>query len=534
MKAKRTTYFAWIFVTMAILFLAPMPAISQDHGSGHGGGGGGGCGDIFGDLIHILRDDTTGQPILAQRWVEMPADIKGYGWGYCPIAVSGEGEDQEEIPFMPFSCDVDPAYLDLVEEANYFGRLNGGRTKERNNRMHFDEVISNIKAADYVKRSPEGRMMMGFDCSDIGQPPCTEWMTVDSPMESMGLLVRVMKYGHIAADPYEEDAWAHGDPKLSTQFHPALGEEDWPKFHKSLRNLLPDNGKNPGNCWDYDYEPQEFDIVNDANGDGVWTPAEPFYDRDGNGVRDEHEPFTDLEPLNGVWDEAEVFDDYNGNGVADEFVFLCADPESLGNTDFISGSILLAAAASKTGYVTVDLISYFGRIMKFTKKTEHTEATPDTLPALYRDCWASGDDPFPPDEEPTGDIVYDSCIIEEADIPMILEDDQWVFDCANGTPNHCAFPDLQERFVDFSGLNDYERENEQVDVIPDKTPGVWTLSTNQSLQSWIEIPNGTGYAQENIDGFVAATNDVIRMIEYVHNYDIPEDLYCKYDSSFCL
>ena len=32
-------------------------------------------GDIFGDLIHVLRDDVTGQPIFAQRWVEMPAEL---------------------------------------------------------------------------------------------------------------------------------------------------------------------------------------------------------------------------------------------------------------------------------------------------------------------------------------------------------------------------------------------------------------------------------------------------------------------------
>ena len=129
---KSPSLFAWILLTAAVLFLAPLPVVGQDHGSG--GGGGGGCGDVYGDLIHILRDELTGQPILAQRWIELPAEDEDYGWGYCPIAVYGE--TKEEIPFLPYTCDIDPYYLEFVEEVNYFGRLNGGRTKERNHREH--------------------------------------------------------------------------------------------------------------------------------------------------------------------------------------------------------------------------------------------------------------------------------------------------------------------------------------------------------------------------------------------------------------
>lgn len=67
MNAKRNFLSFYFLFTLLILLLAPLPAISQDHGSGGGHSGGGGCGDVFGDLIHILRDDLTGQAILAQR-----------------------------------------------------------------------------------------------------------------------------------------------------------------------------------------------------------------------------------------------------------------------------------------------------------------------------------------------------------------------------------------------------------------------------------------------------------------------------------
>ena len=98
---------------LAIVMVPAPLALAQGHGGGGGGGhgGGGGCGDVFGDLIHLLRDEVTGQPILAQRWIEMPKELPGYGWGYCPIAVDEFGN---ELGFAPLSCDVAVADLERV------------------------------------------------------------------------------------------------------------------------------------------------------------------------------------------------------------------------------------------------------------------------------------------------------------------------------------------------------------------------------------------------------------------------------------
>jgi len=522
MKTISNRFMGCFLIAMFGLFMAPLAVYAQDHGSGgHGSGGGGGCGDVFGDLVHILRDSATGQPILAQRWIELPAELPGYGWGYCPIAVYHDADGvQQEIPFLDLTCDMDPDYLDFVEEVDYFGRLNGGRTKERNNRMHLNEVISNIKQADVVRREETGRIELGFDCSGIGQSPCAEWATVDSPMESMALYVRTMKYGHIATDPYEIDTWAHGDPKASTQFHPALGEEDWPKFQNSVRNLLPNDGKKASDCFDY----TAAELFTDEDGDETWDPAEPFFDIDKDGEFDAvgppKEPFTDLNG-NGVWDDAEDFDDENENGVRDDFAFLCADPEDLDNSDFLSGATYIAAAANKTGKATDDLIQYMNRILKITQKTQTTEATLHTLPALYRDCWSSATPPFPEDaEDLTDDPIYDDeCQIVPAD--SIL------------TPNYDLFPDVQEKFVDFLRFDEYERDFENVSVILNSTETSWLLSESVSLMSWVELLHGEDYEQANIAGFRTAANDVLRSIEYVHNYDPPVNLYCSYGTSEC-
>ena len=59
MDAKRKLGLIFVFMTAPALALAQEDGGSGGSG-GHGGESGGGCGDVFGDLVHILRDSTTG------------------------------------------------------------------------------------------------------------------------------------------------------------------------------------------------------------------------------------------------------------------------------------------------------------------------------------------------------------------------------------------------------------------------------------------------------------------------------------------
>ncbi len=224
MKKLRKMIFVWLLMCG----LVPALALGQEAGGGHDEGGG--SGDVFGDLFHIKRDAETGQPILQKRWIEYPQDV--LDWGYCPIPLDAFGN---EIPFVDLSCEPDPGHQTV--EVDYFGRLSAGRTKERNNRMHFDEVIATFKMADTVTTEETGRIKLGFDCTS-GQ--CASWRTIDSPMENMALYSRLMRYGHLQTDPLEVDTWVHGDPAQGTQYHPALDPAtDWAKFAPELRHLLP-------------------------------------------------------------------------------------------------------------------------------------------------------------------------------------------------------------------------------------------------------------------------------------------------------
>ncbi len=468
-RPKKLAFFIWLLLTMLALVFVPLPAVSQTGGgSGHEGGGSG-CGDVFGDMIHVLRDDVTGQPIFAQRWIELPKEVPGYGWGYCPIAID---EDGERLPFLPFSCEIDPIYADLVVEVDYFGRLNGGRTKERNQRMHFDEVISNIKQAGQLRVDPTGRLEMGFGdplyCNAEGDPGYCSWSTVDSPMESMALYVRLMKYGHFATDPMEVDIWANGDPAAGTQYHPALSEDDWPKFIAAgLKHLLPDADVLV--CW--------------VNGD------------------------------------------FNPD---------CATPERLKKEDFNSSAVYLGAAANKTGKITVDLVQYLNRFLKITRDTEATLATTDILPALYEDCWpedvanpwTEGEEP-PVDFDLTMDPVYlDSCEIIEANPAM------------PGWAIYAQYTNVREMFMDFS-KSSYKRYNKAkvtADLILEgSSAGIWQRANDQDPFAWVaDYPNPDSPAKDAIQNFVGAASDSLRAIEYIHNYAIPEDLYCKYRPSDCL
>jgi hypothetical protein len=66
---------------------------------------------------------------------------------------------------------------------------------------------------------------------------------------------------------------------------------------------------NDNNIWD---DAETEDIGND-----LWDPAEAFYDINGNGERDNNEPFEDRN-CNSTWNDAEPYTDANSNGQYDE------------------------------------------------------------------------------------------------------------------------------------------------------------------------------------------------------------------------
>ena len=502
---KTPTLFGWtVLIAMALLLLIPTAAVSK---GGNGNGGGDPIvvidpvvdyGDVFGDLMHILRYEyydvgldeyvPTGQPIFAQRWVEMPAELPGYGWGYCAIGVD---EFDAEIAFLPYSCDLDVGddpELSPVVEVDYFGRLNASRVQERNMRMHFNETITNIKQAGQLRLDPTGRLELGFESElNTGDPLCFVvcvvnesgeecvngpegqclWSTIDSPMENLALYRRMMKYGHLSTDPMENDLWWHGDPAIDPLeiVHPALDKADFRKF--------------------------------DAAGLGSMLPA--MY-----------------------------LDCYDG----DNYAASCASPEYLTPEDFNTNAVFLGASAGKHGIITDHLVQYLNRFLRITQDTLFAASTKATLPAMYRDCY-DGDDPWKegeeaPEDYPLGDdLLYGDCEILE-----VVPSGEGIVD---STPNYDKFPNIQELFVNF-GVSAYVRNSVWSDATAklalESTSGLfavsWDYDPSVSLLDWIKIPNPDVPAVTNIDNFVDSASDALRAIEFTHNYEVPENLYCTY------
>ena len=366
---------------------------------------------MYGDLIHILRSPQTGQPILQKRMIEYPEDV--VAWGYCPIPVDLTGA---EIPFADLSCDVHPDFLALIVEVDYFGRLSGGRTKEVNQRMHFDEIIETIQDSEIVTTDGAGRLQFGTECTGL---ICTTWKVLDSPMANLAFYRRVMKYGHMQTDPMEVDTNFHGDPATGTVYHPALRAEDWPKFQGAAVVLLPSS--NVSECF------------NETT-----------------------------------------------------FIASCALPQALSAEDFVRAASFLAGAADKTGRITIDLVQYMNRILRIPVATAMSAAPITTLPALIRD------------------------------------EDGFIAPATDGLP-----APANERFVDFTVASYFrdDRFNVTVPALQLTAPGVFTANPAVPLLDFLLLINGTALSLTESPAFVANGNDALRAVEFIHNYEIPLDLY---------
>jgi hypothetical protein len=214
-----------------------------------------------------------------------------------------------------------------------------------------------------------------------------------------------------------------------------------------------------------------------------------------------------------------------GNGEGDcypggDFSPGCADPEELGERDLVRAAGFVAGGADKDGHFTVDLVQYLGRIMKLTVATAETVPTLATIPALVRDCWPGADNPpDPPEDDPA-----------PVDPPYLPPSEGTIAPADSSLPNYTLFFAVSEQFVDFSAIV-YERaawRSHLVDVILPVSPEYWQLVTGLSLLPWLQLNNGSDGATD-IAGFILAANDGLRWIEFIHNYEVPEDLFADLD-----
>lgn len=474
-------------LTVAVAF----PGTAQE-GGGHTGGEAGGStghGDLFGDLVHVKRvtePTATGQPILELRWVEYPMDARG--WRFCPIPIDETGA---EIGFAVESCDaLNPL---AVVEVDYFGRLSAGRTKERNIRMHFDEVIDTINdpAIYLVTKDVANRLELHSRTIDPLTGETIEAVKViDSPQENLALYSRVMRYGHIQTNPLELDDSYHGDPNVGAVFHPALTAGSRAKFDLSAADLLPS---------------LEGD---ECMTDPALTPgADP------------------------------------------------CPPELLTSNDFVHATGFLGGAADKHGRITVDLVQYMNRILKLASATPEFSATLATLPVLIRTCDMNGVVPVatPPPaeggEEVPAAATYaagpTTCATYAANGPAFqaiiaaIDVEGWFLTPASfvGMPEQVALLErevagekakMNERVVDYAGVA-YARTTWFTKSMPvvmnvgEVGTSTFAYHPDVAMLPYLDYRNPGLATGNGIQGFVNAASDGLRAVEFAHNYEVPVD-----------
>ncbi|MGP8305457.1 hypothetical protein [Vibrio sp. YIC-376] len=216
----------------ALLFLAPPMAIAVDDGSdrpewagnqGRDGKPGRGNtqpgtskGDLYGDLLIIVRDDN-GEPVkYTWDWDELDATIyvpqQDDNGCFQPIAneQASDALTGELLPALPeefrvadgllipldSECEIaetlvgyeDYTFANYTEEVD-FGRLSVARSSIDVIDSSYAEAISNINSAASIKIDPAGRI-------DVVLPDGTI-KTIDSPLENLALYKALMLNGHL-------------------------------------------------------------------------------------------------------------------------------------------------------------------------------------------------------------------------------------------------------------------------------------------------------------------------------------------------
>lgn len=242
-------------------------------------------------------------------------------------------------------------WADLVQEVE-FGRLNLGRSPDAVLNRSFDEAINAINNADAIWIDSSGRMVLRtriydeFLTDENGDPILLETIekAIDSPLENVALYLKLMLNGHLITPADEREPIDYslngGIPDWK-----ALDLVDGPS--RSLRPTI-DIAKMV-----------EFGLGHlvDAKNIGTYYT---YTDEEGNLV------VTDA-PCDGCqeWYGTKTRSDLD----------VCSD------ADFDFTAAFIAAAADKTGTMTMDKIVYFNSIMGINKVVGYSAYNEDGTPA---------------------------------------------------------------------------------------------------------------------------------------------------------
>lgn len=210
----------WLVLTIAIgLVLSSTVVMLATAGNGPGGPGGnpnkpkgGGAptseaGDLYGDLVAILREPVNGVPILDQ-----------YG---CEILINASGGPYIYMIWDPDakSCTI-PDDADVVEIS--FGRLNVVRSPSKVLENAFDEAVKGLNEATFITLDDAGRFLLTRKAVDADGIPYDYVKAIDSSRENLALYNKLMLDGHLQGNLGSNPYTTQRDPAAPLLLRPTL------------------------------------------------------------------------------------------------------------------------------------------------------------------------------------------------------------------------------------------------------------------------------------------------------------------------
>ncbi|MDW7771944.1 MAG: hypothetical protein SCH71_03545 [Desulfobulbaceae bacterium] len=363
---------------------------------------------------------------------------------------------------------TDIYYPDLIQEVS-FGRLNLGRSPDAVLDHAFDEAITAINRAKDIALDASGRLLLTTDVYDEfltnpdGTPVLIETVTkaIDSPLENLALYVKLMKDGHLITPGVERtpiDRSMQGGIPLWK----LLELEDGPS--QALRPTI-----------DIAHV-QSFGLGHLVDASNV-TTYYTYRDVEGNLVV-QLEPCTGdivCEEWTGIVDQAETD--------------VCAGP------DFPFSASFVSAAADKTGYFNIDKIVYLNSIMGINLVVGYSE-------------YDVNFEPVPGAIDYSENPVYFNFGVNMNPYDRLLTyagRGQVVTPAGDGLP------------ATYDG-------NVRVLVEDQALPGTWVetvVPIAATIFGTADYPAGEPFVGTDITGFTAMADDDLRVIEYIHTYQIP-------------
>ena len=349
-------------------------------------------------------------------------------------------------------------WSDLVQEVE-FGRLNLGRAPEAVLDQSFDEAISAINKADEIWLDASGRMVLRTKIYDefltdaYGEPLYLETIekAIDSPKENLALYLKLIKDGHLITPADDRQAIVHslngGIPSWK-----AIELEDGPST--ALRPTI-----------DID-KMIEFGL-------GYLVDAKNI---------DTYYTYTDEEGKLVVTDTScEECEQWHGIKSRSEQDFCAAK-------DFSFTASFLAAAADKTGNMTVDKIVYLNSIMGVNKVVGYSDYNGDGTPAEGAIDYKKNP------------IYYDFGKHMHTYNRRITYQNRGLVE----TPAGYGLP------ATYNGMTRV--------LVESTTPGIWM---EKDVDINLNVFDDIDFSGNNIRGFNQMSHDDLRVIEYIHTYQIP-------------